>query len=90
MLCLPPGNLNFEYSRVQGPIGDVDDLCTLMGVDRLLFGPNLPNNSAESAKLRIEYAEVSEGVKQARFGGNAERSLCTRGWFKYFDKEIAQ
>lgn len=67
------GNLYFENSRVQGPIGDVDDLCALMGADHLLFGSNLPINYAESAKLSIEYAEVAADVKQALFHGNAER-----------------
>lgn len=66
-------NLYFENSRVQGPIGDVDDLCALMGADHLLFGSNLPINYAESAKLSIEYAEVAADVKQALFKGNAER-----------------
>ena len=58
-------NLYFENSRVQGPIGDVDDLCALMGADHLLFGTNLPINYAESAKLSIEYADVGDDAKQA-------------------------
>ena len=66
-------SLYFENSRVQGPIGDVDDLCALMGADHLLFGSNLPINYAESAKLSIEYAEIDADVKQALFKGNAER-----------------
>ena len=56
-------NLYFENSRVQGPIGDVDDLCALMGADHLLFGTNLPINYAESAKLSIEYADVGDDAK---------------------------
>ena len=66
-------NLYFENSRVQGPIGDVDDLCALMGADHLLFGTNLPINYAESAKLSIEYADVGDDAKQALFRDNAER-----------------
>ena len=58
---------------MQGPIGDVDDLCALMGPEHLLFGSNLPINYAESAKLSIEHAEVDADVKQALFRGNAER-----------------
>ena len=66
-------NLYFENSRVQGPIGDVDDLCALMGADHLLFGSNLPINYAESAKFSIEYAEVPDDAKLALFRGNAQR-----------------
>jgi predicted TIM-barrel fold metal-dependent hydrolase len=66
-------NVFVENSRVQGPVGDVELLCGLMGADHVLFGTNLPLHYPEAAKLSIDYAQLSPADKAKLFHHNAAR-----------------
>ncbi len=66
-------NLFVEVARVQGPQGDIEGLCKLMGADHVLFASHLPLIVPESPKMSIEMAEIAEADKQKIFSGNAER-----------------
>lgn len=66
-------NLYVENSRVQGPVGDVDRLCRLMGADHVLFGSNAPLYHPESARLSIDHAAVDAAAKRQLLSDNARR-----------------
>jgi predicted TIM-barrel fold metal-dependent hydrolase len=66
-------NLYVENSRVQGPVGDVDRLCRLMGADHVLFGSNLPLYHPESARLSIDHAALDDATKRLLLFDNARR-----------------
>ena len=67
------GNLNFEISRVQGPVGDIEKLCETMGADHVLFGTNLPLHVPEAATMAIEHAKISADERRMIAQGNAAR-----------------
>ena len=66
-------NVYFDVSRVQGPVDDIEQLCAQVGADHLLFGTNCPIFYPESAKLSIEYAEISDQEKELMLSANATR-----------------
>jgi len=71
--CAPAGNLHFEVSRVQGPVGDIEKLCGTMGADRVLLGTNLPLHVPEAATLAIEHAKITADERRLIVQGNAAR-----------------
>jgi predicted TIM-barrel fold metal-dependent hydrolase len=73
---LPPdARVWFELSRVQGPIDGIPMLRDRIGVDRLLFGTNLPLHVAESPIVELADAWLSPDEDAAVRYGNARQAL---------------
>ena len=73
---LPPeARVWFELSRVQGPIDGIRHLRDQLGIDRLLFGTNLPLHVAESPIMELADARLSPDEDAAVRYGNAARAL---------------
>ncbi|MAG34898.1 MAG: hypothetical protein CL878_01390 [Dehalococcoidia bacterium] len=70
-----PAQVSVEIGRVQGPIGDIVNLCQAFGAERVLFGSNLPLHAPESATISVEAAEVSAEVKAGIRAGNLRKLL---------------
>lgn len=65
-------HLFFEISRVQGPVGDIEKLCSTVGADRVLLGTNLPLHVPEAATLAVEHAKITAAERRLIVRGNAE------------------
>lgn len=73
---LPPtARAWFELSRVQGPIDGIRMLRDRVGLDRLLFGTNLPLHVAESPIMELADARLSPDEDAAIRYGNARTAL---------------
>lgn len=57
---------------MQGPVGDVEQLCALMGPEHALFGSNLPLHNPESALLSIEHAGITVAQRHLLLCENAQ------------------
>lgn len=66
-----PPNLFVEISRVQGPVGDVEQLCANLGIERVLFGTNLPLHEPAAPLLAVQYAGLSDTGRRCIFRENA-------------------
>ena len=66
-----PPNLFVEISRVQGPIGDVEQLCARLSVEHVLFGTNLPLHEPAAPLLALQYASLSDVDRRRIFRDNA-------------------
>jgi len=67
-------NVLFETSCLQTLRG-VDHLATAVGAERVLFGGNLPFQSAACQLDKVRLAEIGASEREAILGGNALRLL---------------
>jgi predicted TIM-barrel fold metal-dependent hydrolase len=73
-----PPNLYVELSRVQGPIGDIEQLCAHLGAEHMLFGTNLPLHEPAAPLLALHYADLPDAARQRIFRDNALALLGLR------------
>jgi predicted TIM-barrel fold metal-dependent hydrolase len=70
-----PANLWVDIARVQGPIGDVEQLCRRLGEERVLFGTSLPLHEPAAPLLTVQNADLSPGTRLRILHANAAALL---------------
>ena len=74
----PAARCWFDIARVQGPVDDVRRLVSEVGLQRLVFGTNLPLHVAESAILELADAHLPPEQDATIRYQNAERAFGLR------------